>query len=64
MKITLKKDIHAKCWIARHTGEGSGVIHELFGTNELPTPFTCNADANTVLEQIKRLNPFADVVLA
>lgn len=36
---------------------------ELFGTDVLPTGFTERAEAETVLNRIKELNPDADVVL-
>lgn len=36
---------------------------DLFGTDVLPTGFTEKADAETVLTEIKGLNPLANVVL-
>jgi hypothetical protein len=35
----------------------------LFGTDTLPTPFTLAADGESVVNEIRRLNPDADVQL-
>ena len=39
-------------------------VRELFGTDTLPTPFTLAVGAETVVAELRGLNPDADVRLA
>lgn len=57
-KITLIK--HDKGWFARHSDPA---CMELFGTDTLPTAYTVLMPAETVLEEIARLNPDIEVTL-
>jgi hypothetical protein len=61
--ITLKRE--AGCWIASHRGgRAAAEIQELFGTLAIPTAFTDEAEPETVLAEIRRLNPDAEVLIA
>jgi hypothetical protein len=61
-RIILSKS--AQSWIATFEGPHSQDIIRLFKTQSIPTAFTLQADANTVLAEIKRSNPGIEVVLA
>jgi hypothetical protein len=50
--------------MANHEGDGAAKLQELFGTTALPTSFTEHAAPETVLAEIKRLNPGAIVRLS
>jgi hypothetical protein len=62
MGIELYKS--GNCWMSRTIG---GVYEEecrrLFGTNEIPTAFTAQAEPETVRREIQALNPALEVVL-
>ena len=47
-------------WQAKHTDPE---VYRLFKTDTLPTAFTADAAPMTVLAEIRRLNPAADVQL-
>lgn len=51
----LYKDFAANAWMARHIDDDQ--IFEHFGTYDLPTCFTLNANPNEVLNTITKLNP-------
>jgi hypothetical protein len=61
MKITLFRSDN--CWAARYSGSGSERILEAFETDTLPTAFTDDAPAETVLAIMSALNPHDVVVL-
>jgi hypothetical protein len=55
----------ANCWMAYHRrGRLAAEIQELFGTTGIPTAFTEQVKPETVLSEIRRLNPDAEVLLA
>jgi hypothetical protein len=62
--MTIELHLTRDGWMARHSGPGSEVIAELFGTRDIPTAFTAAAAGSAVLGEIRRLNPEADVILA
>ena len=49
----------AQGWMMRHSGPWAAEVRALFGMDTLPTPFTAQAGAATVLAEIQRLNPEA-----
>lgn len=51
-------------WKAKYVGNYARQIKKLFGTDELPTAFTQYADAETVRQEIQRLNPNVYVTVA
>ena len=44
-------------WIAKFIGEGADEIQNLFGTTEIPTAYTAQANGIDVKEAIQKLNP-------
>ena len=50
------------CWMARFVGDPE--VLRLFGTTDVPTPFTPQAPAASVLAQTQARNPDALVCLA
>jgi hypothetical protein len=52
------------CWISHYEGDRAADIQELFGTTAIPTAFTEKAEPETVLAEIKRLNPGVEVLIA
>ena len=50
-------------WMARFEGPHSVVMRAGFNTDTLPTAFTAQVEAGTVLQAIAQLNPDALVVL-
>lgn len=64
MTTTIILTLAADCWLACHEGDRAAELQELFGTTAIPTAFTEKADPETVLAEIRRLNPEATVRLA
>ena len=58
-QITLSRGLD--CWLATFTDP---LVIEAFGSDTIPTAFTPSAPAELVLENIRRLNPGAAVLLA
>lgn len=53
--IILSKDRNARAWVAQFVGDVS--ILSAFGTDTIPTPFTLDADAETVRQAVQVRNP-------
>ena len=53
---------NATCWMARFVGDPE--ILRLFGTTDIPTPYTPQAPAASVLAQTQARNPGMFVCLA
>lgn len=51
-------------WTACYSGPHASEIQDLFGTKTIPTAFTAEADAQTVLAKIRALNPGVQVDIA
>lgn len=49
-----------KSWVAKFSDP---TVKELFGTDEIETAFTSNADKQTVLDKITSLNPESRVII-
>ena len=61
MKHTIKLYRLKGGWVARFSDP---TITELFGTDTIETPYPYEADRETVLAEITRLNPNSQVTLA
>ena len=59
--MTIRLKLTSTGWIAEFVGDTE--IQQLFGTTQIPTPFTRNASAATVLARMKELNPRHTVVI-
>ena len=57
---TIELYVTAQGWMARSNDPQT---RELFGTDTIPTAFTCNAHGSKVLAEIQKLNPEAIVYL-
>lgn len=44
-------------WMAQHKGPQARQVYELFGTVNIPTPFSSEVNEVTVLSKIQALNP-------
>ncbi len=51
------------CWNAHHKGPHARKIMDLFGTPILPLPFTPQADAQFVLDEVSTKNQDINVIL-
>ena len=60
--MELRRD--ATCWTVHHTGPGAARIEDLFGTVELPLPYSPTARPADVLAAITAKNEGWRVVLA
>jgi hypothetical protein len=61
-KITLRRT--ADCWVAKFGGPDAAAVIALFGTDDIPTPYSPLATAQDVKAAIQKLNPDAEVRLA
>ena len=59
--ITLRKG--ANSWVATWHGDAAREIEQLFGAATIPTPFTVEAEAETVRAAIAQKNPGYNVVI-
>ena len=65
MEIKIVCDKKARCWIAewdKESDEGQKII-ALFGTNQIPLPFTPAASAEIVKARLEKKNPEATVTI-
>lgn len=58
------RDVAAQCWMldASHAADAAKV-RALFGTDQLPTPFTLDANPVDVAEMLSRLNPGHRIII-
>jgi hypothetical protein len=56
--------LRGSVWTARYDGEEGAQIRDLFGCDEIPTPYTEVADPDTVRRAIAGRNPTHTVMLA
>lgn len=56
-RITLRRDLQARAWVATWEGSEADAIRRLFGTTTLPTGFTPLAEPETVVAAIQAKNP-------